>query len=80
MFFSRKWMFLLLAFALICIAPPRHAHAYIDPGTGNYLFQILLTSVFGALFALKIFWTKIRNRWACVRTILSDKKQSSAGD
>ncbi len=35
------------------------AHAYLDPGTGSYVFQILIAFVVGGLFAIKIFWSKI---------------------
>lgn len=35
------------------------AYAYLDPGSGSYLFQILLSFMVGALFSLKIFWKKI---------------------
>lgn len=34
---------------------------YIDPGTGSLILQILFASVFGALFAIKLFWSKIKN-------------------
>lgn len=34
---------------------------YIDPGTGSLILQILFASVFGTLFAIKLFWSKIKN-------------------
>jgi hypothetical protein len=34
--------------------------AYIDPGTGSLIIQILLAILVGAGFAIKIFWTKIK--------------------
>ena len=37
----------------------REAHAYLDPGTGSYVLQILIASLFGALFMLKMFWGRI---------------------
>jgi hypothetical protein len=37
----------------------REAHAYLDPGAGSYIFQILLASLVGALFMLKVFWGRI---------------------
>jgi hypothetical protein len=37
----------------------REAHAYLDPGTGSYILQILIASLFGALFMLKVFWGRI---------------------
>ena len=34
--------------------------AYIDPGTGSYLIQLLIASILGSLFALKTYWRKIK--------------------
>jgi len=36
------------------------AHAYLDPATGSYVFQILMAGLLGALFALKMFWRSVR--------------------
>ena len=44
----------------LCFVQPRKAFAYVDPGTGSYVLQVLLAALFGALFAVKIFWTKIK--------------------
>lgn len=35
------------------------AYAYLDPGTGSYFFQIIIASLIGGLFAIKLFWAKI---------------------
>lgn len=35
------------------------AYAYLDPGTGSYLFQIIAAALLGMLFAFKIFWRKV---------------------
>ena len=35
------------------------AYSYIDMGTGSYVLQIVLASVFGGLYALKIYWKRI---------------------
>ena len=37
----------------------REAYAYLDPGTGSYILQILVAALFGALFMLKVFWGRI---------------------
>jgi hypothetical protein len=37
----------------------REAHAYLDPGAGSYILQILIAGLFGALFMLKVFWGRI---------------------
>jgi hypothetical protein len=36
------------------------AHAYLDPGTGSLLIQMLIASVVGAGVVIKIYWRKIR--------------------
>jgi len=37
----------------------RPAQAYIDPGTGSYLLQLLIGGLFATAFVLKAFWGKI---------------------
>lgn len=46
----------LLAWSLL----PQDAHAYLDPGTGSYIFQVIVAALLGALFMLKVFWARIR--------------------
>jgi hypothetical protein len=48
---------LLAVLALLLLV--REAHAYLDPGTGSYILQILIAGLFGALFMLKVFWGRI---------------------
>ena len=45
-------LILLLVFA-------RPAQAYIDPGTGSFLLQILIGGILGSLLAIKVFWRRI---------------------
>lgn len=33
--------------------------AYVDPGTGSYLIQLLIASILGSLFVLKTYWRKL---------------------
>jgi len=35
-------------------------HAYIDPGTGSLIIQILIASAVGAAFLIKIFWRQVK--------------------
>lgn len=44
------------AFGLIL---PRRSLAYLDPGTGSYMLQMLLALLVGGAFAIKIFWKRI---------------------
>lgn len=33
--------------------------AYLDPGSGSFLLQLLLAAGLGALFAIKVYWKKL---------------------
>jgi hypothetical protein len=50
-------LFILASFVFLLF--PRFVNAYIDPGTGSYVFQVILAAIVGSLFALKIYWRKI---------------------
>jgi len=55
---------------------PQAAFAYLDPGTGSYILQILIAGILGASFAVKIFWGKIKTFLAN----LFSKKSRDGGD
>ncbi len=50
-------LFFLLVLSL-ALSPP--AYAYLDPGSGSYIFQLLLATLVGLLFALRMFWGRIK--------------------
>ena len=54
-------MFTLLALLVFLFGFYEEAYAYLDPSTGSYILQIVLAGLLGALFKLKIFWSKIRS-------------------
>jgi hypothetical protein len=47
---------------LILLFFPKTAFAYLDPGSGSFIFQILLAGLLGILFAIKLYWSKIKNQ------------------
>jgi hypothetical protein len=49
---------LVTGFALVLTATP--AHAYIDPGTGGMLLQLLLGGLAGAAVIVRLQWERIR--------------------
>ncbi len=51
-------IFGLVLLSAISFASP--AHAYLDPGTGSMLVQLLLGGVAGALVVGKLYWTHIK--------------------
>lgn len=50
----------LALFIFTYLIYPQKAHAYIDPGTGIMMIQVLIAVFFGALFAVKMFWKRIK--------------------
>lgn len=48
-------LFAVLAWSLL----PQDADAYLDPGTGSYIFQVIVAALLGGLFMLKVFWARI---------------------
>ena len=57
---------LIIFYTLLLISLTSQAHAYLDPGTGSMMLQIVIASVVGALFSLKIFWSRIKNFFSTV--------------
>lgn len=54
---------LLRAFVLLTVLSylfPRAAHAYMDPGTGSYMLQLVIAALLGVSFAVKMFWLRIK--------------------
>jgi len=39
----------------------KSASAYIDPGTGSFLLQIIVGAVLGGIFTFKIYFKKIKD-------------------
>lgn len=50
----------ILATCLLLIAT--EAHAYIDPGSGSVLLQVLLAGLLAVGFTIKTFWGNLKSR------------------
>ena len=57
----RKQLFFTILYLGICatLFPFHTAHAYLDPNTGSYFFQILIGLFFGGLYVVQLFWRRI---------------------
>jgi hypothetical protein len=51
-------MTLLAVIAVLGLPLP--VHAYIDPGTGSYVFQIVIAAFVAVSFMVKVYWHKIK--------------------
>ena len=51
-------LFLFLTVAGVSLFSPK-AHAYLDPGSGSLIIQLIVAALIGASMTLKIFWSNI---------------------
>ena len=52
-----RWGILFFLFFSLVTVP--NAHAYIDPASGSFLFQVTIGALLGAGLAIKMFWRRI---------------------
>jgi len=45
---------------LLSLFPPEAQAAYLDPGSGSFLIQIIVASLVGVSFFAKMFWKNIK--------------------
>jgi len=50
------WVFLIL---YLCLPSPS-AYAYLDPGSGSYILQMLAAGMFALLYIVKLYWHRIK--------------------
>jgi len=66
---------LLVAALLVPSLMPLPAYAYLDPGTGSVILQVVIAAVLGALFTLKLYWNRLRG-W--LRSLFESSSGGSA--
>lgn len=50
----------IFLFALIlCFVPS--TFAYLDPGSGSYIVQMIIAGILGGFYAIKLYWVRIVN-------------------
>ena len=49
---------ILISWFIIFISA-KNGFAYLDPGTGSYIVQVIIALVVGAAFSIKMFWKRI---------------------
>lgn len=43
----------------LSVAPLKTTFAYLDPGSGSFILQILIAALVGGAFIIKTYWKKI---------------------
>ncbi|HVT00609.1 MAG TPA: hypothetical protein VHE53_00060 [Patescibacteria group bacterium] len=69
--------FIVLSIAYVVIFPPQ-AHAYLDPGTGSYVIQVVGAILFGGIFVAKTGAGRIKDFFS--NMLGKDKKHSEKSD
>ena len=69
---KRSQLFLVGA---VWLVSPVSSYAYIDPGTGSFVLQLLIAGFLGAIFYLKFYWRKVKlfvaNRWRSAKLLFT---------
>ena len=66
---------LSILLGLVLLVFPPSAHAYVDPGTGSYVLQIIVAGIAAASFSLKLFWGRIRAYFSKTPPVEQEQKQ-----
>lgn len=64
---NRIWLAVLVLGFLA--TTPTDAWAYVDPGTGSFLFQLAAAGFFAGLFTLRRYWDAVKARFGRPATI-----------
>lgn len=56
------------------------SHAYLDPGTGSYIFQLIIAALFGVLLSIRIFWKNIKASFIKLSSKESSENEADEDD
>jgi len=54
-------MWLLIVIAVFLFSAARYSYAYLDPGSGSYVFQLLIGGFLVASVSIKTYWKQIKS-------------------
>ena len=61
------------------LAPLARNRAYLDPGSGSILLQLVIAAALGAAFAVKVYWKKIKGALARIRAMTKPIRSPGTG-
>jgi hypothetical protein len=56
------------------------AHAYLDPGSGSMLIQLVVAAVAGALLSVRLFWQRLKLGVMSIFTRSSGEETGAEGE
>ena len=65
-FQNSKLLILAMLIPFLVLFFESNAFAYLDPGTGAFVLQFFLAGIFGALFAIKLYWRKLKSFFSSI--------------
>ncbi len=74
---NSKRILIILVFVL---SFTHSAFAYLDPGSGSYILQMLVAGFLGGLYAIKLYWVRIKNFFSGKSTIEDDSFEEVADE
>ena len=57
--YFQKTIHIISFCVLVLLVYETSAHAYLDPGSGSYIFQLIIAGFLGIAFTVKMFWRRI---------------------
>jgi membrane-anchored glycerophosphoryl diester phosphodiesterase (GDPDase) len=61
-------------------SPVEKPLAYLDPGSGSFILQIILASLLASLFFMRTFWRKLIDKIRKLGSSGDDSKQDSVDE
>jgi hypothetical protein len=78
--FNSRHLFTAIYTILFLVMFMGEAQAYIDPGSGSLLIQIVIAAICGSLFAIKMFWQRIKGFFYGLFAGKGDKDSKTTGN
>jgi len=66
----------VLVVGLLALTPTQ-AFAYVDPGTGSYLFQLAAAGFLAGMFTLRRYWDAVKSRFGSQPAVQPSSDPSS---
>lgn len=60
---SDKIRFSIFIILFLTFFLPKRVYAYLDPGTGSYIIQLIIGGLLGSGYLIKTYWKEIKNKF-----------------
>jgi len=72
MVIKRRALSFFLNIVLVSVFLPKAVYAYLDPGSGSFIFQIIVSAVLGSVV---LFKTQMRRAGSLIKRIFKKRKK-----